>query len=174
MCIRDSIHISTDFVFDGLNQEPYKPEDETAPIGSYGRSKLKGEIKGIDLAPHAAMIIRTAWVYSEYGNNFLKTMLRLMKERDSLSVVHDQRGSPTYAASLAHIIWQVIREDRFRPGIYHWADRADITWYEFARAIQHEALKIGLLERAIPITDISTEQYPTAAGRPAYLSLIHI
>ena len=162
------IHISTDFVFDGSSREPYKPEDQVAPLGSYGKSKLNGEIQVLDFAPQEAMIIRTAWVYSEYGNNFVRTMLRLMQDRDELSVVHDQHGYPTYAAGLARIIWQNINDGKFQPGIYHWSDRAEITWYEFAREIQQEALKIGLLGQAIPITDISTDQYPTPAVRPTY------
>lgn len=162
------IHISTDFVFEGLNHVPYKPEDETVPISLYGKSKLTGEIEVMNLAAEAAMIIRTAWLYSEYSNNFLRTMLRLMNERDSLSVVDDQRGSPTYANGLAQIIWQIITEERLKSGIYHWTDGADISWYEFAQHIQKEALKIELIERAIPILAISSKQYPTLARRPPY------
>ena len=162
------IHISTDFVFDGTGESPYKPEDKATPACIYGKSKLKGEFEVMELAPKAAMIIRTAWVYSEYGNNFVTTMLRLMREHDSLSVVDDQRGSPTYAASLARTIMQIISEGRFDPGIYHWTDRSNATWYEFAREIQQEALKAGLLKRTIPINKISTDQYPTRAARPAY------
>ena len=95
-------------------------------------------------------------------------MLKLMQERDKLSIVNDQRGSPTYAASLARIIMQIIKKDKFKPGIYHWTDRANVSWYEFARKIQQEALAIGLLERGIPIAKISSEQYPALARRPAY------
>ena len=162
------IHISTDFVFNGMARSPYKPEDETAPICCYGRSKRKGEIDVIEIAPKATMIIRTSWLYSEYGTNFVKTMLRLMQERDDLSIVNDQRGSPTYAASLARIIMQIIIKNRFKPGIYHWTDGADVTWYEFAREVQKGALEIGLLERAIPLNKISAEQYSAPARRPNY------
>ena len=162
------IHISTDFVFNGMKQSPYTPDDEATPICCYGKSKRKGEMEAIDVAPMTTMIIRTAWLYSEYGNNFVKTMLKLMQERDKLSIVNDQRGSPTYAATLARIIMQIIKKDKFKPGIYHWTDRANVSWYEFARKIQHEALAIGLLERGIPIAKISSEQYPALARRPAY------
>ena len=162
------IHLSTDFVFDGTNQSPYLPGDPTGPLAEYGASKLAGELAALQEAPEATMIIRTAWVYSEHGNNFVKTMLRLMSEKPALGVVHDQRGSPTYAGNLASMIWQIHEHDLFTPGIYHWTDKGNITWCDFARAIQEEALASGQLAKAIPINPITTGDYPTPAARPAY------
>ncbi|MBO6556999.1 MAG: dTDP-4-dehydrorhamnose reductase [Pseudomonadales bacterium] len=162
------IHISTDFVFDGKKTSPYLPGDETGPLGEYGASKLGGELQALSAAPEKTMIIRTAWVYSEHGSNFVKTMLRLMKERDELGVVSDQRGSPTYARSLAEVVWQIVERDLFRPGIYHWTDDGDITWHDFALGIQNEGIEAGLLEQQIPVKAIATDDYPTPAARPAY------
>jgi len=162
------IHLSTDFVFDGTNQSPYLPGDPTGPLGEYGASKLAGELAALQEAPEATMIIRTAWVYSEHGNNFVKTMLRLMDERDGLGVVDDQRGAPTYAGGLAELIWQIHEQELFTAGIYHWTDQANITWCDFAGAIQEEAMAAGLLKKAIPINAITTDDYPTPAARPAY------
>lgn len=162
------IHISTDFVFDGAKSEPYLPGDPTGPLGEYGESKLAGELAALNAAPEATMIIRTAWVYSEHGGNFVKTMLRLMAERDELGVVSDQIGSPTYARGLAEAIWRIVVEDRFRPGIYHWTDQGGISWHEFAVAIQQEAIDHGLLNGEITVKPIPTEAYPTPAARPAY------
>jgi dTDP-4-dehydrorhamnose reductase len=162
------IHVSTDFVFDGTRRQPYQPGDPTSALGVYGHSKLAGEQSVVLHAPENAMIIRTSWVYSEYGQNFVKTMLRLMAERNELGVVHDQMGAPTYAVGLADIIWDIVMNDRFAPGIYHWSDRGSISWYDFAEAIQAEALSRGLLAGAIPIKPIPTEAYPTPAARPEY------
>ncbi len=167
-CQSRLIHLSTDFVFDGRKQAPYLPEDLVGPQGAYGESKLAGEVAALELAPAATMIIRTAWVYSEHGNNFVKTMLRLMAERDSLGVVNDQMGSPTYASNLADVIWQIDREDLFTPGIYHWTDAGGITWYDFAMAIHEIGLDLGLLKNSIEINAITTADYPTPAARPAY------
>jgi dTDP-4-dehydrorhamnose reductase len=162
------IHLSTDFVFDGTNQSPYLPGDTTSPLGQYGQSKLAGELAALQEAPEATMIIRTSWVYSEHGNNFVKSMLRLMSEKPELGVVDDQRGSPTYAGNLADKIWQIHEHDLFTPGIYHWTDEGNITWCDFARAIQEEALASGQLAKAIPINPITTDDYPAPAARPAY------
>ena len=162
------IHVSTDFVFDGRKSAPYQPGDPTGPLGEYGDSKLAGEQAALRSAPESTMIIRTAWVYSEHGGNFVKTMLRLMAERDELGVVNDQRGAPTYARGLAEVIWQIITDSLFQPGIYHWTDQAEISWHEFALAIQEEGGRAGLLDRSIPVNPIPTEAYPTPAARPAY------
>ena len=162
------LQISTDFVFDGAKRTPYTPDDRTNPLGVYGRSKLAGEAAALRLAPEHSMIIRTAWVYSEHGHNFVKTMLRLMRERDRLEVVDDQQGSPTYARGLAQVIWRVVTGKLFRPGLFHWADEGCVTWCGFARAIQAEALAAGLLTREIPVGAIASEQYPTPAQRPGY------
>lgn len=162
------IHISTDFVFDGAGTRPYLPGDETGPISAYGESKLKGEMLALGSSPEQTMIIRTAWVYSEHGSNFVKTMLRLMKERDELGVVADQVGSPTYARGLAEVIWLIVSEEKFTPGIFHWSDNGHISWHEFAEAIQQEGLQSGLLEQLITVNAITTEEFPTPAARPAF------
>ena len=162
------IHLSTDFVFDGKKQSPYEPGDAASPLGEYGKSKLAGELAALREASDSIMIIRTAWVYSEHGTNFVKTMLRLLSEKDGLGVVNDQRGSPTCAHGLAEMIWRIADQKLFTAGIYHWADEGNITWYEFAKAIQEEALDAGFLSRAIPVKPITTEDYPTPAARPAF------
>jgi len=161
------IHISTDFVFDGKNSRPYTEEAETFPLGAYGRSKLAGEQLLRERLPVGSAIIRTSWLYSEFGNNFVKTMLRLMSERDELGVVNDQIGSPTSTHSLAELLLNMA-QTQFKSGIFHWTDGGAISWYDFARQIQKEALQQQLLSKAIPLRAISTADYPTPARRPAY------
>ena len=117
--------------------------------------------------PEDAVVVRTAWLYSKTGGNFVKTMLRLMAERDELSVVADQRGTPTWADSLAEAVWALAARADLN-GIYHWTDAGECSWHEFAVAIQEEALSLGLLDRSIPIHPITTDDYPTAATRPRY------
>jgi len=161
------IHVSTDFVFDGHRSSPYRPEDPPAPLGVYGESKLAGEKRILATLPKdRALIIRTAWVYSRYGGNFVLTMLRLMRERDRIGVVADQVGTPTWANGLAHVIWTAL--DKGLQGIHHWTDAGVASWYDFAVAIQEEALALGLLDRNIPIKPINTTDYPTPARRPSY------
>jgi dTDP-4-dehydrorhamnose reductase len=161
------IHISTDFVFDGTKGSPYTPDDAPAPLGVYGQTKLDGEVAVHETTDGDAIVIRTAWLYSRFGHNFVKTMLRLMADRDELSVVADQRGTPTWAGSLAEVIWVAI--DRDLPGgTYHWTDGGEASWYEFAEAIYKEACGSGLLDRDVAIRAIPTEGYPTPARRPAY------
>ncbi len=159
------IHISTDFVFDGTKGTPYKTSDATSPIGVYGGSKLLGEQAVIKHNPRS-IIIRTAWVYAEHGHNFVKTMLRLGAERNSLGVVYDQVGSPTYAPDLANAIMQIIRHPKTasitHPEIYHYANEGVISWFDFAKNI----MQIAQLSCAI--NPIETHQYPTPAKRPAY------
>jgi len=160
------LQVSTDFVFDGEKSRPYLPTDQTNPLGVYGASKLAGERQAQETGPAEMAIVRTAWLYAACGNNFVRTMLRLMAERKSLSVVTDQVGTPTWARGLAAAIWQMCR---LRPaGIWHWTDAGVASWYDFAVAIQEEGLARGLLTREIPILPISTEAYPTPARRPAY------
>ncbi len=165
---RHLIHISTDFVFDGKKTTPYTPDDQPNPLGVYGASKLAGEEAALTTIPDQVMIIRTAWVYYTKGNNFVHTMLRLMSERDQLNVVNDQQGAPTFAVSLADVIWDVVVEEKFIPGVYHWTDDGEITWYEFAKAIQEGGAKQGLIDKSILIQPITTDEYPTAAVRPHY------
>ena len=160
------IHISTDFVFDGTAAQPYLPEHECNPIGVYGASKLAGE-SGVMAAYPGAIIIRTSWLYSRFGGNFVKTMLRLMAERESLAVVADQVGTPTWAAGLAQAVWSAAKHPGLH-GIYHWSDHGECSWCDFAVAIRDEALDLGLLTRAVEIKPIPGTDYPTPAARPAY------
>lgn len=156
------LHVSTDFVFDGSAGIPYAPETPTAPLGAYGRTKRLGELA----AGPDALIVRTAWVYGSRGGNFVRTMLRLMAEREEVRVVADQIGTPTFAASLAEALWRL---DAARgKGMFHYTDSGAASWYDFAVAIQEEALVLGLLERAVPIIPIATSDYPTPARRPHY------
>ena len=160
------IQISTDFIFDGSKSSPYLPEDVAEPISVYGETKLAGEIKVQEVLGDEVLIIRTAWLYSAYGNNFVKTMLKLMQERDSLSIVADQIGTPAWAKGFALAIWQAINKKL--KDIHHWTDAGVASWYDFAVAIQEEALELGLLDKKIPITPIRTIDFPTPARRPAY------
>ena len=160
------IHISTDFVFDGSASQPYKPDAATAPLGEYGRSKRAGELAVQSVLPQA-LILRTGWVYSRYGSNFVKTMLRLMSQRDELAVVADQIGTPTWAHGLAEAVWASAARPQLS-GIYHWSDAGVCSWYDFAVAICEEALALGLLAKPVKICPITTAEYPTQAPRPAY------
>ena len=165
------IHISTDFVFDGKARKPYPTEASCAPINVYGNSKLSGELVLADTLPEDAMIIRTSWLYSEYGSNFVKTMLRLLETEEKLRVVHDQRGSPTYAMGLAKLIWYVLETRQFTPGLFHWCDKGDTTWYDFVIQIGESALKRKIISRKAPTMPILSTEYPGAAERPMYSSL---
>jgi dTDP-4-dehydrorhamnose reductase len=155
------IHISTDYVFDGNGTEPYTTESATNPQSVYGASKLQGEKEAMQYNPDT-MIIRTSWVYSEFGKNFVKTMLKLMSEREELNVVSDQVGSPTYAADLAAVIMQVIASGKWIPGMYHFSNAGVISWYDFALAIKE------LSGKTCRVNPIPSSQYPTPAKRPAY------
>ena len=155
------IHISTDYVFDGSSAEPYREDHATGPINKYGETKLLGEQLVMKNNP-GAIIIRTAWVYSCFGNNFVKTMMRLMKERESINVVDDQVGSPTYAADLAQVIMHIISQNPKAGGIYHYSNDGRISWYEFAVAIK------DLTGSRCKVNPIPSSQYPTPAKRPQY------
>jgi len=168
------IHLSTDFVFDGAASTPYAENTATAPLSVYGKSKLAGE-KALLARKPDAMIIRTSWLYSEYGANFVKTMLRLMSERDVLSIVNDQIGSPTSTHSLAAVVCSAAStrlDSAAMPkeptGIFHWSDGASITWFDFALEIQTQALALGLLKSRCTLRPIPTSEYPTPAARPLY------
>jgi dTDP-4-dehydrorhamnose reductase len=160
------LQVSTDFVFDGESTHPYTPDDATHPLGEYGRSKLAGEQAVLETSPDS-LVMRTGWLYSCFGGNFVKTMLRLMAERDELSVVSDQVGTPTWARGLADAIWAAIARPQLC-GVYHWSDAGVCSWYDFAVAIQEEALAIGLIPRAVKIRPILARDYPTPARRPAF------
>ena len=156
------IHISTDYVFPGSSATPLKENDSTGPVNVYGASKLEGERRALEQYPDGTLIIRTSWVYSEFGNNFVKTMIRLMTDRPTLNVVDDQIGSPTYAADLAAAILHIVDSTRFIPGIYHYSNEGRISWYEFAMAIRD---KIG---SPCTVNPIPTSGFPTPATRPHY------
>lgn len=155
------VHISTDYVFDGNSSMPLTEEAATGPINVYGQTKLAGEQACLRENPNA-IIIRTSWVYSSFGANFVKTMRKLMQERDSLNVVNDQIGSPTYAADLAQAMMTIITHSNWQAGIYNYSNEGEISWYEFAVAIQ----EIGGFE--CTVTGIPTTEYPTPAQRPHY------
>lgn len=155
------VHISTDYVFDGNATAPYKTNAATNPQGVYGKSKLLGEQKAI-ANNDQTMIIRTSWVYSGFGKNFVKTMLRLMSEKKEISVVNDQVGSPTYAADLAKAILRIISSGNWFPGIYHFSNKGVISWYDFAVAIKE------LSGSHCIVNPIPSSAYPTPAKRPSY------
>lgn len=154
------IHVSTDYVFDGNNTVPYKETDITEPASVYGITKLNGEQQA--MAHTDSIIVRTAWVYSPYGKNFVKTMLHLMQNKPRISVVSDQYGTPTYAADLAAAIMQIIASGKWQPGIYHYTNEGKISWYEFALAIKE------ITGAACEVKAIPTSEYPTPAKRPAW------
>lgn len=156
------IHISTDYVFDGTNCRPYREDDEICPTSVYGKTKAEGERLIIENAPNS-IIIRTAWLYSPHGKNFVKTMIELGHSRDSLRVVCDQVGTPTYALDLASIVATLIAGDEWMPGIYHFSDEGAISWYDFTMAIHRLA---GIT--TCYVLPCLTQDYPTPATRPHY------
>ena len=158
-------HLSTDFVFDGASSRAYTPADTPNPLSVYGKTKLAGERRVLDA--RAGLVLRTAWVYASAGRNFVLTMLKLMREREELRVVCDQIGAPTWAGGLGAAICSLIEAD-VAPGVYHWTDLGVASWYDFAVAVQEEALARGLLMRAVPIRPIRSGEYPTRARRPAF------
>ena len=155
------IHISTDFVFDGTKRTPYTEEDTPNPLSVYGKSKLKGEEYVQEICDRH-FIVRTSWLYSEYGNNFVKTMLRLAETRKQISVVNDQIGSPTYAGDLAEFILKVISSESTAYGLYHYSNSGAISWYDFAVEIFRQ------FGKEIDVQPIKTKDYPTAAKRPKF------
>lgn len=160
------LHVSTDFVFGPGNGAPFAVDAEVAPVSVYGKTKLAGEQALRSTLPDSSLVLRTAWVYSSHGNNFVKTMLRLMNERGEVGVIADQTGSPTWARSLAQALWQAARQRA--NGIMHWTGAGVASWYDFAVAIQEEAQLLGLLDREVTVNPLTTEQYPTPAARPNY------
>jgi len=155
------IHISTDYVFDGSSSIALNEEAKTNPINIYGESKLAGEIACLKENPES-IIIRTSWVYSKFGNNFVKTMQRLMQEKDEIKVVNDQIGSPTYAADLAQSMIDIVKFSKWIPGIYNYSNEGEISWYEFALNIKE------LGNYKCKVVGISSSSYPTPAKRPSF------
>ena len=160
------VHVSTDYVFNGHKGSPYLTDDPIEPQGAYGKSKAEGEKVLLEILPEASCLIRTAWVYSSHGNNFVKTMLRLMAEKPQLGVIDDQIGTPTWAKGLAEAC--VSAAENKTVGVYHWTDEGVASWYDFALAIQELGVDKGLLDTDIPVLPIPSSQYPTPAKRPHY------
>ena len=155
------IHVSTDFVFDGSKSSPYNEEDQTKPLGIYGASKLQGELAIKDVM-NAFFIVRTSWLYSEHGNNFMKTMLRLAKTNKELNIVADQVGTPTYAKDLAGALLSIITSNSNKYGVYHYSNEGVTSWYDFAKAI------FDISEIEIKVNPIPSKEFPTPAKRPSY------
>jgi dTDP-4-dehydrorhamnose reductase len=165
------IHLSTDYVFNGESSSPYTESDPVDPQNEYGKSKLEGERQAF-LFNNASIIIRSSWIYSEHGKNFVKTMMRLMREKDRVGVVNDQFGSPTYAADLAEAIMQIIHHPSIHMAgeysqlrLYHYCNKGVISWYEFALAIRE------IIKSPCDVNAISTSEFPTPARRPAFSAL---
>jgi dTDP-4-dehydrorhamnose reductase len=160
------VHVSTDYVFNGHKGSPYLTDDPIEPQGAYGKSKAEGEKALLEIVPDASCLIRTAWVYSSHGNNFVKTMLRLMADKPQLAVIDDQIGTPTWAKGLAEACVSAVVNKTV--GVYHWTDEGVASWYDFALAIQELGIEKGLLDKSIPVLPIPSSQYPTPAKRPHY------
>jgi dTDP-4-dehydrorhamnose reductase len=168
------IHISTDYVFDGTGMRPYNEDDAANPIGIYGKTKREGELAVLEKCP-CCYIVRTAWLYGKYGANFVHTMIHLMNKRDEIMVVHDQRGSPTWAYDAAQIIVYLLvtvnRGETVSPGIYHYTNEGDISWFDFAREIYRQGRELGSVAGECVIKPCSTAEYPVRAKRPAHAVL---
>lgn len=160
------IQISTDYVFDGTKVGGYVEEDETCPIGVYGATKLQGEREVLSINS-SNIVIRTSWVFSEYGNNFLKTMLRLGKERETLGIVSDQYGAPTYAPHIALVIIELVKKfERIEGGIYNFAGNENVSWYDFAESIFKELREQKVTTHTPTLKKLKTSEFPTLATRP--------
>ena len=155
------MHISTDYVFNGISKVAYKEDDLIDPLNIYGASKARGEKLALEYNPDS-IIIRTAWVYSAYGKNFVKTMIQLMEQREEINVVNDQVGSPTYAGDLAQVVMHIVQNPQWLPGIFHFCNKGQISWYDFALAIK-SSIKSHCVIHPIPAS-----AYPTPAKRPAF------
>lgn len=160
------IHVSTDFVFGKGDGSPFVENSPVDPVSVYGKTKLAGEQILAKSLPESSLVVRTAWVYSSHGANFVKTMLRLMKERGEVGVIADQIGCPTWANSLARALWSAA--DKRSAGVMHWTGAGAASWYDFAVAIAEEGLNMGLLESEATVNPLTSEQYPTPAARPHY------
>jgi len=161
------LHISTDFVFDGRASTAYRPDSPTQPLSVYGKTKLAGEQAVQAILPDRSIIVRTAWVYAAAGNNFMRTMLRVMGAKGHVRVVADQIGTPTAAISLARTLRALVDRPDLS-GVYHWTDAGVASWYDFAVAIAEEAAVLGLLPATVRVDPITTAEYPTPAKRPAF------
>ena len=161
------VHVSTDFVFDGAASTPYACDAPTHPLGVYGRTKRDGESAALAALGERCLVVRTAWLYAATGRNFATTMVRLMRERGAVSVVADQVGTPTAAASLAAVLWRAIAMPSLS-GVQHYTDAGVASWYDFAVAIAEEGYAAGLFTLPVTVSPLATAEYPTPALRPAY------
>jgi dTDP-4-dehydrorhamnose reductase len=161
------IHLSTDFVFDGVASVPYRPDAPTNPLSVYGATKRAGEQAVLEALPERSVVVRTAWVYAADGSNFVRTMLRVMKASGAVRVVADQVGTPTAARFLAETLWRIIEKPDIN-GVHHWSDAGVASWYDFAVAIAEEGAQLGLVPDSVTVTPIATADYPTPARRPSY------
>ena len=161
------IHFSTDYVFDGESARAYAPDDATAPLNVYGRTKLAGEAAVFSALPERSLVLRTSWVYGAQGQNFVRTMLRVMQQKGEARVVADQIGTPTAAPSSAHVAWALAARPQLH-GVYHWTDAGVASWYDFAVAIAEEAVRLRYLDPDIAVHPIATVEYPTPARRPRF------
>ena len=161
------IHLSTDFVFGGNSSTPYRPDSPTGPLNVYGLTKRDGEDAVLRTLPDKALVLRTAWVYSAMGSNFVRTMLRVMRSNGAVRVVTDQVGTPTSARSVAEAIWKIVALPELN-GVHHWTDAGVASWYDFAVAIAEEAAQLRLVSPQVCVAPITTHQYPTAALRPKF------
>jgi dTDP-4-dehydrorhamnose reductase len=161
------VHVSTDYVYDGESSIPYAPDVAPHPLNAYGESKWRGEQAVLSILGERVTVLRTAWIYSAWGNNFVHKMLQLMAERGAVRVVADQVGSPTSARSVARILWHIVRRPDVH-GIHHWTDSGRISWYDFAVAIAQDGSSLDLLPASVQVSPISTMEYPTPARRPRY------
>lgn len=160
----DLIHFSTDYVFDGENKKPYTEEDKTNPINIYGKSKLEGE--NYALSYNKSMVIRVSWLYGINGNNFVKTMIKLMNSKENIKVVNDQFGSPTFTQDVSEAILNLINKSNY--GLYHYTNEGNISWYDFANSIYKIGKEYNVINNDCKINPCSTEEYPTKAKRPKY------
>ena len=161
------VHLSSDYVFDGMSCVPYAPTAPTNPLSVYGHTKLAGEQAVLELLPQRAVVLRTAWVYAATGRNFVHTMLRVMAANGAVRVVSDQFGTPTAAASVAAAVWELVATPEI-VGVHHWTDAGVASWYDFAVAIAEEGAALGLLSGDVMVTPIATREYPTPARRPPF------
>jgi dTDP-4-dehydrorhamnose reductase len=161
------LHLSTNYVFDGKSGAPYQPGDPAEPVSVYGVSKRDGEGGVLRTLGERATVVRTSWVHAAHGNSFLRTILKVLKERGTARVVDDQLGTPTAAQSIAAVLWQVALNPTIS-GLHHWTDAGVASWYDFAVAIAEEGVALGLLPESVTVVPVSTAEYPMVAARPAY------
>ena len=161
------LHLSTNYVFDGKSGAPYQPGDPAEPVSVYGVSKRDGEVAVLQALGERATVVRTSWVHAKHGNSFLRTILRVLKERGTARVVDDQLGTPTSAQSIADTLWRVAADPSIN-GLHHWTDAGVASWYDFAVAIAEEGVALGLLPESVTVVPVSTADYPLVAARPPY------